>query len=216
MDIHFCVIGGRAIFLDLRRNRYFALPSRTNGAFVTIAGERSLGAITTSVFDQIAVGAMPSGLGFAGSHTMNSSKIATPESDRLAAQDQAATSPALVLLAWSAVAVAKILVQLCPLYRILSGLEKSRAKTVRHKDFANMDRIGAAFRKVHPFLRSDGNCLPLTLAFVWLCRRFGHSPALIIGVRVNPFSAHCWSQDGAIVLNDAYERVQPYLPILVS
>jgi hypothetical protein len=36
----------------------------------------------------------------------------------------------------------------------------------------------------------------------------------VFGVREAPFTAHCWVQDGAVVLNDHLENVDLYTPIM--
>jgi hypothetical protein len=36
----------------------------------------------------------------------------------------------------------------------------------------------------------------------------------VIGVTAKPFSAHCWAQSGAIVLNDDVERVAQFTRLL--
>jgi hypothetical protein len=36
----------------------------------------------------------------------------------------------------------------------------------------------------------------------------------VLGVRMNPFSAHAWAQFGSIVLTDSLEQVREFTPIL--
>ncbi|MGG2319871.1 hypothetical protein, partial [Salmonella enterica] len=50
-SIHFCVINGRAIFLDPAANRYFALPERANAAFVSVNGQLPIGIVSRAVLD---------------------------------------------------------------------------------------------------------------------------------------------------------------------
>jgi hypothetical protein len=38
----------------------------------------------------------------------------------------------------------------------------------------------------------------------------------VIGVKLNPFAAHCWLQVGDVVLNDLPERVAAFTPILTA
>jgi len=210
-DIHFCVTGGRAILLDLNRNRYFALSATANDAFITVVGEHGTGTISAETLTMIMNGAAPCDEMFAA----HSKSIPAPTCDRASDQIALAVAPWLIMVAWLATIFAKLAVQIVPL-RILLAVFDRRADTegapTSHKA---ADRIGAAFRKIGLVVSNDNNCLPLTLAFVWLCRLSGYRPALIIGVRINPFSAHCWSQDGATVLNDACDRVKPYQPILI-
>lgn len=44
--------------------------------------------------------------------------------------------------------------------------------------------------------------------------RYGFFPTLVFGVIGEPFRAHCWLQDGDVVLNDVVERVTAYAPIM--
>lgn len=39
--------------------------------------------------------------------------------------------------------------------------------------------------------------------------------SLVIGVKVSPFGAHAWVQDGEVVLNDFVDVARIYTPILV-
>jgi hypothetical protein len=58
-------------------------------------------------------------------------------------------------------------------------------------------------------------CLPDTLVLRdWLARA-GLGPALVFGVRMDPFGAHCWLQSGSLVLNDAVDRIAAFTPVLV-
>lgn len=204
--------GGRAIFLDLHRNRYFALPSASNARFAQIVGEGRMGTLSADGLEQFATGENVTADSIRPSDTASST--ADPTCDRRA-EPETPVSIRLVLLAWITGLTAKLLVRLCPLRVLLARLPSGTGHDVGAADYPDMDRIAAAFRKAGLLMASDGNCLPLTLAFVWLCRCFGHNPALVIGVRVNPFAAHCWSQLGTSVLNDSCERVRPFQPILI-
>ncbi len=212
--VHFCMTGGRAIFLDLHRNRYFALPSAANARFAQIVGDGRMGTLSADVLRQIATGENVAADMIRLPDSTSSTAAADPTCDRLA-EPETPVPTRLVVLAWMTGLTAKLLVRLFPLRALLARLGGVPSHEGRDLDYQDMDRIAAAFRKAGLLMPSDGNCLPLTLAFVWLCRRFGHHPALVIGVRVNPFAAHCWSQFGATVLNDSCERVRPFQPILI-
>jgi hypothetical protein len=40
-------------------------------------------------------------------------------------------------------------------------------------------------------------------------------PELVLGIRLQPFSAHCWVQHGEFLINDTLDRVRTYAPVLV-
>lgn len=57
-------------------------------------------------------------------------------------------------------------------------------------------------------------CLPRSIAFFKLCQRRKIPTALVLGVRINPFTAHCWVQSDTHVLNDSVENIRLFTPIL--
>lgn len=76
-------------------------------------------------------------------------------------------------------------------------------------------RIAAAFETLSPICGRADTCLPRSIAFKLLAQAKGLAPMLVFGVKRDPFAAHCWVQDGGIVLNDTVEHVRIYTPILI-
>lgn len=213
--IQFCICGGRAIFLDVRYDRYFTLPARLAPEFAAVAGEHTIGTVTRDGLAALGENTKSANAECGGVEIAGTPSPAEPTGDRIADQTRAKIPVSLVAAALLIAILAKLLMRLCPLRLVLARLEAGKREGAQETDLSEVDRIAEAFRRTNLFLKSDGNCLPRTLAYVWLCRKFGHNPQFIIGVRINPFSAHCWAQDGAIVLNDALDRVRSYQPILV-
>lgn len=58
-------------------------------------------------------------------------------------------------------------------------------------------------------------CVPRSLALVLRCASLGIRAHAVIGVRTRPFAAHCWAQHGGVVLSDPLETVVSFTPILV-
>lgn len=77
-----------------------------------------------------------------------------------------------------------------------------------------MARFRAAFDRVAIPLGEVDNCLARSLGFRMLAFRRGYRPTLVIGVKLDPFAAHCWVQTGTRVDNDSVERVRHFTPIL--
>jgi len=74
--------------------------------------------------------------------------------------------------------------------------------------------LSQVYGRLRSMLPLHDICLPDSLALhALLCRR-GLASTLVIGVRLDPFMAHCWLQAGGIVLNDTCDHVSPYRPIL--
>jgi hypothetical protein len=214
-SLHFCLVDGRAIFLDPHRGRYFALPSRRNCAFAAAVGGIAMGTVPGSAFHALGTDPKNPGPNFSIAVLPPAHPHAAATADREIIHDRTQVPALLVLQVTLAALAARLLVRICPLRWLLAGIASGRRRSRPTPDSDSIDRLAAAFRRSNLLIRKDGNCLPLTLAFVWLSRRRGHDPRLVIGVRVNPFAAHCWSQDGATVLNDSYDHIRTYQPILI-
>lgn len=78
-------------------------------------------------------------------------------------------------------------------------------------DIGALARDFDAGRRLAPF---RPRCLPDALAFTRHARRRGHDVRLVFGVKCHPFEAHCWAQQGSVVLTDPLERVLRFQPIL--
>ena len=76
-------------------------------------------------------------------------------------------------------------------------------------------RLAGRFRAARSLVPIPPICLQdsIALAF-WLARRSA-CPALVFGAKLDPFSAHCWVQTDALVLNDAPDTVSQFAPVLV-
>ena len=70
------------------------------------------------------------------------------------------------------------------------------------------------FLQYRPLFPRDYLCLFDSLALVRFLSRYDLYPDWVFGVRDDPFSAHCWVQAGAIVLNDHLDNVIGYAPIM--
>ena len=57
------------------------------------------------------------------------------------------------------------------------------------------------------------SCLLDSVSLMLLLTYYGYSSQLIMGVKDEPFEAHCWLQVNETVLNDSLEKVQSFSPI---
>jgi hypothetical protein len=58
-------------------------------------------------------------------------------------------------------------------------------------------------------------CLPDSLALHHFLFGRGLKASVVIGVRLNPFAAHCWVQAEDLVLNDSCDGVSRFTPIMI-
>ena len=84
----------------------------------------------------------------------------------------------------------------------------------RREDPAAARRAAGALWRIQPWLPFDGECLQRSMLLVAFLRELGLTADWVFGVRLWPFSAHCWVQSGDVCLNDDHERLRAYTPIL--
>ena len=91
---------------------------------------------------------------------------------------------------------------------------------VRRPEHAGVDPekvadLMSAFVTLRPLFPKSYVCLFDSLASLELLARHNCFPQWVFAVKASPFGAHCWLQDGELVLNDSAEHVSAYTPIMV-
>ncbi|WDF74228.1 lasso peptide biosynthesis B2 protein [Novosphingobium sp. KACC 22771] len=76
--------------------------------------------------------------------------------------------------------------------------------------------VASAFYRMNAFVTRYDQCLLRSLAMIRCLLASRVQANLIFGVATRPFRAHCWVQQGDLVLNDTLEGIRNYTPILVS
>ena len=74
--------------------------------------------------------------------------------------------------------------------------------------------IAQAYARLRSRLPLHQICLADSLALHRIVTARGLGSAVVIGVRLDPFMAHCWLQAGDLVLNDSCDHVSGFTPIL--
>ncbi|WP_409020563.1 lasso peptide biosynthesis B2 protein [Brevundimonas vesicularis] len=70
-----------------------------------------------------------------------------------------------------------------------------------------------AFWRLGPWLPIDGECLVRSALLMRFLQQRGLEADWVFGVRLWPFTAHCWVQLDGVCLNDDVERLISYTPI---
>ena len=102
------------------------------------------------------------------------------------------------------------------LVRALARIERRRIRVRSSAATRNAyaPRLIAAFKDFRPLYPRSYLCLFDSLALVEFLAINRVFPRVVFGVIADPFQAHCWLQEGNMVLNDDLERVARYKPIL--
>jgi hypothetical protein len=96
----------------------------------------------------------------------------------------------------------------------ISRTKRERQNSMQSIPLDELSRLIATFNSLRAFYPLDYVCLFDSLALLEFLIRFGVNVDWIFGVASDPFAAHCWLQQGNVVLNDPLEKVAGYYPIL--
>ncbi|SES06598.1 lasso peptide biosynthesis B2 protein [Sphingobium sp. YR768] len=217
-DLCFCKSAGAVIFLDARTGRYFALPSHFVGAF-----SRWIDGFQPSCDDvQILEHLAQQGILVETEHPpqcFNIKFASLPPPAVEIGLDGRFPSFQLAVCAIASRLIWTWRVRHHSFSSLIDRIKNIRSsssrKTVRGAQ-RDLVRLVHAFRFSDLLLGSHDRCLPRSLALVATCRKYGLSPLLVIGIQAAPFAAHCWVQDGDVVVNESPDRAQMFTPILVA
>ncbi|MDR3511065.1 MAG: lasso peptide biosynthesis B2 protein [Caulobacteraceae bacterium] len=210
-QVSFCWVGDRPVFLDMRADRYYCLRAAAEHAFRALAGggvppANDMEALTrTGVVEP--QGAAP----------IEPTRAPQPESSLVDAPgDRARFGPAVVVEVAFRLARARGQVVRTPfsalIARVRSRNARLRAVGAGDRSLRRLALDFSAARRICPHAIA---CLPDALAMLDFLGARGFAADLVFGVRLNPFTAHCWVQAGAEVLNDGLGAVTCFTPILV-
>ena len=206
----FCRIDDTCVFLDVRRNRYTALPWVT--AKSIIHGDQC--AMPPQVKRQVQA------LGWLD---VDASAPDRPTAERLALEEldprfrAYAPSPRLIVEAFWLLGGMRLRLAAFSFERVLSQVTARNLAASRDNELdpAIVAPLLAAFMGAERFALTSNTCLLRSLALHAALARRGIATNLVFGVKLHPFEAHCWLQQGTTLLNDTIERTGLFAPIRV-
>lgn len=212
LHVSFGLVDDRPVFLDLLRDRYFMLDVSLEKVFGQVcAGEQSADGDEASLKRLL-----QTGLIVASDRRLPISPASAIAANR-SLRDEPAASPSLIDVAvvLSAIFRARRQARGIPLDQVVASLgERDDLTGDRHTDRSRS--LAARFvsaRALVPFFAP--NCLSDSLALSHLLERREAPFALVFGVKLHPFAAHCWVQVGDCVLNDGADTTRNFTPVLV-
>lgn len=208
--ISFAIVDGRAVFLDLRRDRYLALDGAAADAFAALHSSPDCRASEELVATLFATGL------FAASQEPGEllpAQIEVPDRDLC---DDAAKPAAkdLIGVLFHVIACRRA-VRRQPLEIVIARRRRPPRECSRTMPADTVLGLAGRYLRARALIPIKPVCLQDSLALHdWLAVR-GARSSLVLGVQLDPFAAHCWVQLGNTVLNDAADKVATYTPILV-
>lgn len=205
-----CLAADHVVLLDIRQDRYFLVP----------------GALASQVADWLR-SSEPAAPPSAFAALMRDSGIvrdgetyaAAPPGEPVTipvtlenSSSPAGISPIDRLAIARAVIASRAALRLLPLAAVLRRYRDH--PVAPRREGLDAPALARGFASTRHFSPLSRHCLRDSLALgTWLKDR-GVAPTLVFGVAAPAFSAHCWLQDGAAILNDSFDRVSRFTPIL--
>lgn len=212
-ELYHCICSGRSVFLDVVADRYFALPEKMDLAFQRFLNGKELGFEEEQEIAQLkAKKILVSAPAVRPRHRSPAPKLAQ-------AQFKPEPQPVSLISRLRVAIVRGAARRDLRVKSLRDTLAKVRSRKIGEVGAAGdadlaISQISAAFSATNLIFRIVDQCLPDAIAFHQLCVSRGVTASLVIGVSINPFSAHCWLQRGGMVINDDVERIRQFTPIL--
>lgn len=217
--LHYCLVGGQIVFMDLRTDTYFLLTGASEQAFRAYLANDEIGG--TGLAALLAKGVLTEGEQTgAGAHTI---EIPVPrQSASELALIRRPAGPAILLeVAWLVYTTRRGL-RTRNIGELLDAhVNECRGRTsqdaagpTRHNTDA-ITHAAAQFRNARRFVPVEHSCLLDSLALDRFLAKRGLESKLVFGVNAEPFSAHAWLQAGDMALNETVSYARMHTPILV-
>ncbi len=115
---------------------------------------------------------------------------------------------------------AQLALKLRPIQSIVETVRERKARRApggpQAADPVRLRSLVTAFGRLRPlFYTLRSACLLDSLTLLHFLSAEDIHPDWVFGVKTEPFDAHCWLQQGEVLLNDVPDRVRQYSPILV-
>lgn len=211
-NLYWCLCGGRVIFLDVKADRYFCLPFGPEAAFARLAAGDVEPGDAERLRALIARGLL---IEDPASRGLRPPSPLEPATGDLLQEPYPPPRIRDLLGALAFETRAAWLLRTRPFLQVVKGVER-RGTQCRspHACDKRLRRIASASATISLLLRAADRCLVRALAVHATCCRHGIRPRLVLGVRVNPFGAHCWVQLDQTVLVGDFEQVRLFTPIV--
>lgn len=210
----FCRIGERIVFLDIPSDRYFCLTPPAERSFRQLVDDGPPQPDEPHLLRFLAQGLL----------------IATPEPIRphachlaripeISILDTVAHLPASIATAGALTKLVSVRMhlRLMGLGRTLSWISrrKTRLPDARQGQQTSLAQLMAGFVAAAHITSISDDCLAHSLAVAAKMIGHGIAPEIVLGVKLGPFSAHCWVQHEANLVNDRFDVVRNFTPIAV-
>ena len=208
--VSYCEVAGQLLFLDVGRDRYFCLSETSEAAFRRVVQ----GTQATAADAAALAGMIGDGLLVPGVSSRSCPPIPRPRASLIELLDGSSSITA-TLGAIASLTRARAALRLLGLGPTLAKLPQRVGTPSNAEQEATAMQVASAYQQAGLLVTALDRCLPRSIAVAHRCRRLGIPVDLVLGVRLQPFAAHCWVQLGDTIVNDRLDKVRNFTPILV-
>jgi hypothetical protein len=137
------------------------------------------------------------------------------ELPRLIGEDRPRVGPGHVWNFVRSVLLARIMLTFLPLHWVVALVKKRGPESAGSGASPSAAQLTETYRRLRPLLfsRTD-RCLLDSLSLIHFLRRYDVRASWRFGIRLEPFKAHAWAQQGGTVLDDMAANVHNFTVIL--
>lgn len=206
--VGYCETGGELVFLDLTRDRYFALRGEDRGAFERMRSREANDgdAVTRLVRTGLLVRSD-------GSRGLEPAYANIPLHDLSAADEGFSVAGGISAargLYWARRAMRPDRIG-----ATVADLAKVKQKISGHAFEEELVALAVRYAASRWIVPVSPRCLVDALALDHILLRRGLAATLVFGVRTNPFAAHSWLQTSQTILTGTAAEARNFTPILV-
>jgi hypothetical protein len=213
--ISFCRVDGRLLFLDVLADRYFCLSASAEKCFLELVETGGRVADCEDVLDTL----VSRGMLVEAARPAPPKPCTLPPLPEESVLDQPLPRGSMrdAAGALGRLAAVRLRLKILGLARTLSAISvmKARLEPAPGNPDMLLRRTMAGFGRAAGIATILDNCLGQSIAIAhdMLARRL--RPDVVLGVRLGPFNAHCWIQYENRLVNDRFDMVRTFTPILV-
>lgn len=218
--VHFCRRGNDFIFLDLKQDDYTLVDDKAAAALQALAPAGPMDESQPTAVDalqELLAGGLLSTDGNKGKEIRATrTELATePLLDPEAAPRTRLTALHVYRFI-AACTTAAIRLRCSRLEETVGAVElrKSRGNSRKRFDMDKARELTAVFQTLRALFPRNYLCLYDSLALLEFLARYHIHPTWVFGVRLEPWAAHCWVQQGQFVFNEGVEEAAGYTPIM--
>jgi hypothetical protein len=223
-SVYACIASDTWVFLDLANDNYCCLdkdtssrlkPSAINPAEINVLGLEANAPCFEAVNDLRRRRLIVSGP--AGPHSNRLGAISQPEESMTQERVKSDTTWRSIGRFYKSTLQAHFSLKYQSLERTVHRCVKRRNGVFsvdRRFNFDEASRIYSQFSELRPFFPRNYLCIFDSLALLNFFATFDLFPSWVFGVKLGPFHAHCWLQQGSVVLNDSISYVRQFTPIM--